>query len=79
MNLLDIHLQKPHIRHSTYYMLAIVVIVLNIINFDSSLGQYNGTRPIPVMSTIAECFASILGYIALRILISNFTIGGSSN
>ena len=67
--------KKPYIRKSTYYLLAFAVIALNIDNTVNS-GVFGVGRPFPVMGVILECTAAILGYIILRIAISNFTQGG---
>lgn len=70
--------KKPYIRKSTYYLLALAVIALNIDNTVNS-EVFGGERSFPVMSVILECTAAILGYIVLRIAISNFTKGGVLN
>ena len=67
--------KKPYVRKSTYYLLALAVIALNIDNTVNS-GVFGGGGKFPVMGVILECVAAILGYVFLRVVISNFTRGG---
>ena len=67
--------KKPYIRKSTYYLLALAVIALNVDNTVNS-GVFGGGGKFPVMGVILECVAAILGYVFLRVVISNFTRGG---
>ena len=65
--------RKPRIRKFTYYLLAFAVIILNIGNWASSTNPFGQNAVFHAFGMIIHCVAAILGYIVLRIAISNFT------